>query len=81
MSNPNETNDLNTFTLTLRSPMPEIIDYGNVINKPTINDVEIVGSLTLEDLGIASNTEAPTVPLSYQDIDDIIDSVNQDIDN
>lgn len=28
------------------------VDYNNLKNKPRINDVEIVGNLTLQDLGI-----------------------------
>lgn len=35
-------------------------DYNNLINKPKINDKELVGSLTTEDLGLAYESEALT---------------------
>lgn len=39
-------------------------DYEPLLNKPQINDVTLLGNISLEDLGISA--------LSSQDIDDVI---------
>lgn len=68
----------NLFTLTLTTPVPEggkePGDYEGLINKPTINGVELSGDLTLEDLGIPSVDDVPTQPLSNEELDELIES-------
>ena len=64
----------NMFTLTLTTPAPEkegsgSMDYDDIINKPTINGVELSGDLTLEDLGLG---DVPTSTLTPEELDNII---------
>jgi len=66
----------NMFTLTLTTPVPEKEskepgDYDGLINKPSINGVELSGDLTLEDLGLGG---VPTTPLSQDDLNDLINT-------
>lgn len=75
----------NYYTLTLATPVATgsgggTSDYEQLINKPVINDVEISGNLTLEDLGIPDLTDVPTECLSDDDLDDIIKSIDERID-
>jgi len=70
----------NMFTLTLTTPAPEKEskepgDYEGLINKPRINGVELVGNITLEDLGFPSPEKIPEEPLSNDDLDNIIDNI------
>ena len=63
----------NTFTLMLTTPIPEGDgkepgDYEGLRNKPRINGVELVGDLSLVDLGI----DIPLEPLSTTELDNII---------
>jgi len=63
----------NMFTLTLTTPVPEKEskepgDYDGLINKPSINGVELSGDLTLEDLGLGN---IPMSALSTEELDDI----------
>lgn len=67
----------NYHTLTLTTPIvhdgKEPGDYNKLENKPRINNVELVGNITFEDLGLPSNLEdVPTAPLSDTDLDDLI---------
>ena len=71
----------NYHTLTLTTPIvrdsKEPGDYNGLENKPRINNVELVGNLSLQDLGLPENIEnVPTEPLSNVDIDNIIDTLN-----
>lgn len=64
----------NMFTLTLTTPAPEkegsgSMDYNNLTNKPAINDIELSGNLTLEDLGLGG---VPTSALLPEELDSII---------
>lgn len=43
-----------------------VTDYSELMNKPTINEVEITGNLTLEDIGVLIST--------YGDIDAIFEN-------
>jgi hypothetical protein len=61
------------FVLTLDTPEPVIVhsdSYHDLADKPKINNVTIDGELSLDDLGILHR------PLSAEDIDNIIDSVD-----
>jgi len=63
----------NMFTLTLTTPVPEKEgkepgDYDGLINKPSINGVELSGDLTLEDLGLGN---VPLSALTSDELDDL----------
>ena len=70
----------NRFTLSLTTPIAqggsggsgESGDYNSLYNKPSINDVELVGNLTLEDLGIFDLENLPFQPLTIEELDQII---------
>lgn len=47
-------------------------DYNDLINKPTINGVELSGDTSLEDLGIQPAGDYPSEPLSDEDLDEIL---------
>jgi len=47
---------LNGLTSSLVGQVGEIIDYLKLINKPSINDVELTGNKTTSDLGLIDNT-------------------------
>ena len=69
----------NMFTLTLTTPAPEKDgkepgDYDNLQNKPKINGVELVGDISLEDIGIPDLSDVPTQALSDAELDDITNS-------
>ena len=68
----------NYYTLTLTTPIvkdkKEPTDYNILINKPSINGVELVGNLSFESLGLPANIEeVPTEPLSNEDLDHLLD--------
>ena len=46
----------------LNNEVVETGDYNKLQNKPLINNVELFGNKTLDDLGIASKEDIPTVP-------------------
>lgn len=63
----------NMFTLTLATPAPEKEgkepgDYEGLSNKPSINGVELVGALSLEDIGLGN---VPKEPLSIEELDNL----------
>ena len=66
----------NYYTLTLTTPVvtdgKEPKDYNVLINKPRINGVELVGDVSFTDLGLPDMDKVPDVPLSNNDLDDII---------
>lgn len=65
----------NYHTLTIVTPVAQgggTKDYNVLINKPAINDIELVGNMSLADLGIASADEVPKAPLSQAELDDIV---------
>ena len=69
----------NMFTLTLTTPAPEKEgkepgDYEGLTNKPKINGVELVGDLSLQDIGIPDLSNVPTQPLSNEELDEITNS-------
>lgn len=69
----------NMFTLTLATPAPEKEgkepgDYNGLENKPRINGVELVGDVSLEELGIPDLSNVPTQPLSNEELDEITNS-------
>lgn len=52
----------------LNNAIIETGDYNKLINKPSINDVELVGNKTLEELGIQSSGEYATVVYVNEEI-------------
>lgn len=65
----------NTYTLTLATPIVfdgETADYNHLINKPVINRVTLIGSLTLDDLGIQPAGNYPNSPLTEEDLEHLI---------
>lgn len=65
----------NYHTLTLATPVATgegagTSDYEKLNNKPVINGVEVVGNLTLEDLGI--ETDASLQSLTEEELDEIL---------
>ena len=65
----------NMHTLTLATPIVRdggTVDYDQLTNKPIINGVELVGSLSLDDLGIQPEGNYPNSPLTEEDIERII---------
>ena len=67
----------NYHTLTLVTPVAtgkEPGDYNRLYNKPRINGIELQGNVTLEDLGLPEDIgNAPTQPLSDDDLDSLLD--------
>lgn len=66
----------NMFTLTLATPAPEKEgkepgDYEGLSNKPSIEGVELVGALSLEDFGLGN---VPKEPLSIEELDHLTDA-------
>ena len=76
----------NMFTLTLTTPAPEHDgkepgDYNGLLNKPKINNVELMGNMRWQDFGIPDLSQLPDdlskIPsesLSNNDLDEIINS-------
>lgn len=69
----------NYHTLTLVTPIvhdsKEPTDYNSLFNKPRINGVELVDDVSLEALGIQPAGDYASEPLTAEDIDYIIDSL------
>ena len=65
----------NYHTLTLTTPIvhdgKEPGDYNKLENKPRINNIELVGDLSFQDLGLPDMSEVPNAPLTDEDIDNI----------
>ena len=61
----------NVHILKLRTPIGAggTGNYTDLTNKPSINDVELIGELTLVDLGIQPAGNYPDTPLTAVDID------------
>lgn len=69
--------DLSELTTTAKDNLVEAIneaaqtggggtsDYNSLINKPQINDVTLSGNKSLHDLGIAAESDIPSVPQPY----------------
>ena len=53
--------------------------YNNVVDHPIINGVELVGSLSLEDLGLMAAGQIPVNPESGEDPDANIWIVDDDV--
>ena len=69
----------NMFTLTLTTPAPEHDgkepgDYEGLTNKPRINGVELIGDVSLEELGIPDLSNVPRESLSNDELDEIVNS-------
>ena len=65
----------NYHTLTITTPVAigkEPTDYNSLKNKPSINGIELIGNLSLEDIGIPDLSNVPKESLSNNDLDDII---------
>jgi hypothetical protein len=79
--NYNDTSVLNgnVHTVTLVTPLVKepssSVDYNEIKNKPSINGVELVGDLSFEELGIQPAGDYASEPLSAEDVDRIIDSL------
>jgi len=68
----------NYHTLTLVTPVAdpkEPTDYNTLINKPSINGVELVGNMTLDDIGISSYEDVPKTSITPEEIDQIIEQI------
>ena len=69
----------NTFTLTLATPIVKepssSSDYNDLKNKPKLNGVELSGELTLEDIGAQPAGDYASEPLTPDDIDELINSL------
>ena len=66
----------NYHTLTLVTPVgsgKEPGDYEGLTNKPRINGVELIGDVSLQDIGIPDLSNVPTQPLSNNELEDIIE--------
>ena len=65
------------FVLTLTTPIPAGTsdDYNDLLNKPTINGVEIAGDLSLDALGVQPAGDYASEPLTAEEIDALIDSL------
>ena len=64
----------NYHTLTIQTPVAdpkEPTDYNNLINKPSINGVELVGDVQIDAI-IKDYDKIPKAPLTNDDIDDIV---------
>lgn len=69
-------NGRSRFALTMKTPIARGSGTGNyedLINKPRLNGVELVGDVSLEDIGLG---DVPRVPLSIYDIDMITDNAS-----
>lgn len=65
----------NYHTLTITTPVAigkEPTDYNNLNNKPSINNVELIGNLSLDELGIPSIEDVPTETLSLEQLENIV---------
>ena len=47
-------------------------DYDSLNNKPQINDVELTGNISLDDLGVQPEGDYPDDALTNNDIDNLI---------
>ena len=68
----------NYHTLTLVTPVAdpkEPTDYNTLINKPSINGIELVGNITLEDIGISSYEDVPKSSITSDEIDQILEEI------
>lgn len=63
-----------TLKVTGAPPKPGTTDYENLVNKPYINDVEVVGHLSLDDLGIMGEDDIQIGIVSNQDIEDMFNN-------
>ena len=65
--------DKSTVETTSTGTTETMFDYNDTLNKPSINDVALVGNKTLEDLGIqpAGNyiTEIPTEYITEEELE------------
>ena len=39
------------------------LNYNSLINKPQINNIELIGNKTAESLGLATLNDIPTIPV------------------
>jgi len=39
------------------------LNYNSLINKPRINNIELIGNKTAESLGLATLNDIPTIPV------------------
>ena len=65
----------NMHTLQLTTPLVRdggTGDYNQLINKPAINGVELVGELSLETLGVQPAGNYPNAPLSDEDLEELL---------
>lgn len=66
----------NVHTLTLETPVAiskEPTDYNVLSNKPSINGIELIGNVSLEQLGIPEDIEnVPREHLTQDQLNDII---------
>ncbi len=64
------------FTLMLATPIVKepggTSDYDQLKNKPTINGVELVGDIQLEDLGIQPAGDYPSEPISDEELEEML---------
>lgn len=79
--NYNDTSVLNgnVHTVTLVTPLVKepssSTDYNDLTNKPTINGVELEGDISLEMLGIQPAGDYASEPLTPEDVDELIGSL------
>ena len=64
------------FLGTGSTPVP--VYYADLQGKPRIGGKELVGDMSLEELGIQEVGDYPEVPLSADDIDKIIDEADEE---
>lgn len=64
-----------TSDVTIFTEGNTVGDYATLANKPKINDVELIGNKTSEDLNIQDKYEYE--PITNNEIDDIIGSGNE----
>ena len=69
-----------TFTLTMATPVVVdetggTKDYNELENKPVLNGIALQGEVSLEDIGVQPAGSYPSKPLTPEDIDEIIDSL------
>ena len=69
----------NYHTLTLTTPLvydsKEPSDYNSLLNKPRINGVELEGDISPEDIGLQPAGDYASTPLTPEDVDQLIDSL------
>lgn len=67
------------FTLTLSSPVaggdiPDPEDYNSLKNKPSLNGVELIGDVSLQDIGFPDLSGIPREALTTIELDEITSS-------